>query len=381
MPNLSKTLGLICGVAALALPFAAFAQTVNPYEGMDKDEAGLWYTMDKAEAKVKTSGARIHDAALNAYVKNLTCDIVGPDCEKLRIYLINSPEFNALMAPNGMMMVSSGLLLRAENEAQLGCVIGHEYGHFLENHSLEQWRGLKNVGVTNLFIPIAGALIGMASLSDFSRDQEREADEIGFRLTSGKGYVPGECSDVWLNLIGENAVSDNKRTRKSTSKTKHGVFSSHPVAKERVETLKALAESTEGGDKTGRDVYQAATVPHLAKWLDNELLAKDYSRHIYLFEQLKDRGRHAATLNFYLGEAYRLRRQDGDKTKALSYWQEAATLDGAPPLVWRNLAEYERRSGDKTKALEYYNRYLSEAPDAADKPLIQKYIDRLSKEN
>lgn len=371
--------GLLLAGTVASTP--ALAQSEDKYAGMDKDEAGLWYVMDKFEQDVKTSGARIKDPALNEYVTNLTCEIVGPDCEKLRIYILNAPEFNAAMAPNGMMIVNSGLLLRAENEAQLGCVIGHEYGHFIEGHTLAQWRAVKDVGIANLLIPIAGAIVGMASLSDFSRDQEREADKIGFEKISDTGYVPSECSDVWTNLIGETAESSLKHVRKRSKKTKNGIFSSHPVPLERAETLQQLADAIEGGDKTGQEKYESHTRQFLATWLKSELLAKDYDRHIYLFEQLKERGRHSATMNFYLGESYRLRREEGDKEKALSYWLEAANEPDAPALTWRSLAEHYRKAGEKDTAKDYYAKYLVSAPDAADKRLIEKYIERLSKEN
>ena len=57
------------------------------------------------------------------------------------------PQFNAMMAPNGMMLVWSGLLLRVENEAQLAAILGHELGHYLERHSVEQLRAAKDRAV------------------------------------------------------------------------------------------------------------------------------------------------------------------------------------------------------------------------------------------
>lgn len=367
--------------ALLALCVSTSVSGQDRYAGMDKDEAGLWFAMDKAETSIKTSGARITDAALNDYVQNLTCQIIGDACNDLRIYLVNSPEFNAAMAPNGMMLVNSGLLLRAENEAQLGCVIGHEYGHFAEGHSLKQWRAIKDVGNANIFLPIAGALIGMASLSDFSRDQEREADKIGFEKIAEDGYVSSECSIVWSNLIGESEKSVVKRVRKRSQKTKNGVFSSHPVPKERIETLSAMASATPGGDKVGKDIYLQKTRAYLAQWLENELLAKDFDRHIYLFEALKERGRHQATMDYYLGEAHRLRRGEGDKEVAMEYWKASAEGEGAPAVVWRAMAEYNRRAKNKAEALSNYQTYLAKLPNAPDKALIEKYITRLQTES
>jgi len=43
------------------------------------------------------------------------------------------------MAPNGMMQVATGLLLRTANEAQLAYVLGHELGHYRRRHSMQRW--------------------------------------------------------------------------------------------------------------------------------------------------------------------------------------------------------------------------------------------------
>lgn len=371
---------------AVFLAVSAWAQSVwaqdgSRYAGMDKDEAGLWFIMDEAEKKVKTSGARITDPALNTYITDLTCRIVGPDCENLRVYLVNSPEFNASMAPNGMMIVNSGLMLRVENEAQLGCVIGHEYGHFTEGHSLSQWRGIKNAANASLFIPLAGALIGIAAVQDFSRDQERDSDQIGFKKVAEYGYKSSECAAVWRNLIAEQSKSVVKKRRKNATKTSNGVFSSHPVPKERVETLDRLATEFPGGELTGVDVYRQNTSGFLAKWLKYELLAKDYERHIHLFETLKAQGHSEGVVNYYLGESYRLRRDEGDVEKAVSHWKQAAQSHDAPPETWRALAEHYRKTKDKAQAKEHYKTYLLKAPNAPDKSLIAKYIERLEREN
>ena len=95
------------------------------------------------------------------------------------------------MAPNGMMQVWSGLLLRVENEAQLASILGHEMGHYVERHSLERWEQAKaslTLGqVAGIGLALAGAgglsalpnLIALASIFAYNREQEREADEFG----------------------------------------------------------------------------------------------------------------------------------------------------------------------------------------------------------
>ena len=328
------------------------------------------------------------DPALNAYARKITCDIVGPECDNLRVYIINAPIFNASMYPNGMMLIYSGLLLRAENEAQLSCVIGHEYGHFRGKDSLERWRKAKDWSNVVMLASWAGAgagagaevgvgalYTGLAAIQGFSRDQEREADEIGFKLTAGADYKSDQCSIVWDNLIKEQEASTFKKVRKRVNR--QGVFSSHPMTKERRKTLLEFAEENPGGAKTGETEHKAATDKFLAQWLRTELLAKDFDRHLYLFETLKERGRDPGIITYYMGEAYRLRGQDGDRDLAFQAWEEAAGYGSAPAELWRNLGEYYRRKKDKSKALDAYQTYLTKQPNAPERELIKAYIQRL----
>ena len=118
---------------------AATAPSVADYQPQGTDERGLWMEMEEAERTLKTSDFVIRDSALNAYVASgVLCRTVGAErCKAARVYIVRTPYFNANMAPNGMMQVWSGLLLRTRNEAQLAAVLGHEFAHFEQRHSLQ----------------------------------------------------------------------------------------------------------------------------------------------------------------------------------------------------------------------------------------------------
>ena len=349
----------------LATCLSVSTQAQRPTDN-STDEAGLWYQVDKIEKDIQTAGVRLTDPDLNNYVNKLTCDIVGPDCNQLRVYVIEAPVFNASMYPNGMMLIFSGLLLRAENEAQVACVIGHEFGHYKNKDSLERWRKIKDWSNVAMLFSLTGAATGtgsaegstgfiylaQAAIQGFSREQEREADEVGFKLTADASYKSDECSIIWGNLIDEQEASSFKRVRKRVNQG--SVFSSHPLTKERKKTLAAFAKQTPGGAKTGQANHKTSTDKFLEDWLRTELLAKDYDRHLHLFEALKAQGRNEGILNYYIGEAYRLRGEDGDRDLAFEAWEEAAKFQGAPPELWRTLGEYYRRKKDKPKACLLY---------------------------
>ena len=132
--------------AILSIAAAEPAPIVDAgYKPQNQDERGLWLQMEEEERTLKKSNFIIRDAALNAYVRDVFCRTVGNDrCGDVRIYIMRTPYFNASMAPNGMMQVWSGLMLRTQNEAQLAAILGHEYAHYQKRHSLQLFQDAAN---------------------------------------------------------------------------------------------------------------------------------------------------------------------------------------------------------------------------------------------
>ena len=150
------TLATLLGLLAISSPASASgvaASAVAPppppfagvYQPQGVDEIGLWKEIDEEERILANSPILIRDEALNAYVRGVLCATVGADrCKAVRIYILRTPLFNASMAPNGVIRVYSGLLLRVRSEAELGSVLGHEFGHFEQRHSLADFRAKRS---------------------------------------------------------------------------------------------------------------------------------------------------------------------------------------------------------------------------------------------
>lgn len=343
------------------------------------DEAGLWMQSEKAEAELQNAGIRIKDEALNAYVRQITCDVAPDFCDDVRVYLLESSSFNAFMMPNGGMAVFSGLMLRAENEAQLASVIGHEIGHFEENHSLERQRTLKRTAMFALAGDIVtgglGSVAGILALQGYSRDNEREADAIGFRRLEAAGYSVSEAADVWAQLITEAEASDFKRKRRRANRS--SILDSHPAPPERSQTLAAKAAAAAPGGKTEADRYRARIRPFLADWLDADLRARDWGMSLHLINRLKQSNQDLGVLTYFEAEAYRQRRDDGDDILARETYEAAATHSDAPPETWRALGEAYRKSGRAQDAADAYRTYLTKKPAAPDRALIERAIKTL----
>ena len=387
------TLGL-CGCSALALLGCASSGGTQRLESqvapgyrptLASDEGGLWAMMDRAEAETRNSRFLVRDPELNAYVRDIACRLAGDHCPSLRVYLTRTPYFNASMAPNGMMTVWSGLLLRAQNEAQLAAVIGHELGHYLRRHSIERFRDARNtadamaflsIGLAAAGIPAAAEiaqLILVAGFFSFSRDLEREADAFGLQLMADAGYEPLEASRVWTQLIEERKAKERDTPRDV-------VFATHPAPEERVESLRQQAEARKASSpalyQAFRDRYLAHT-RHARHWmLRDEVRLRQYGPSLALMDILLTASPDEGELLFYKGEVHRLRNGDGDAEKALTAYDAALAAGGAPPEVHRSIGFLYQRRDEFARAKQAFERYLELRPEADDRAFIRTYLEQ-----
>lgn len=342
------------------------------------DEGGLWAIMERDEARLKESPFLVREAALAAYIQDIACRLSQGHCPDVRTYVMRSSLFNASMAPNGAMQVWTGLLLRAENEAQVAAVIGHEVGHYVARHSLERLRDAKSrtafasvVGV----VPVAGLLAGVGILAGafaYSREHERVADRIGQELMAAAGYPPQEASKVWINLLEE--LKAEKDWSGDASK-RSVLFATHPHAEERGTTLETLAQSlTRPGQDARTAAFRQAMAPHRRAWLEDELKRRKFGESLALLTRLVKTNPADGEACYFLGEGYRLRSAEGDAQRALKAYQEAATQPSAPPEVHRALGNIHRRAGRGPEMREAYGRYLQARPEAEDAEMIRSYL-------
>ncbi|HEY7690677.1 MAG TPA: M48 family metallopeptidase, partial [Dongiaceae bacterium] len=185
------------------------------------DEAGIWMVMDRVEQDIGTSGRVVEDPALTAYVRGVMCKVAPEYCGTLRLYVLEQPDFNAAMAPNGFTIVFTGALLRCRSEAQLAYLLAHEVTHFQRRHTLQLWREVRTAVSALIFPQIALSVIGLGpvgllaqlgvigGIMEFSRAQEREADTFGLDRVAAAGYDPAESIDIWTRLIAENEAADD----------------------------------------------------------------------------------------------------------------------------------------------------------------------------
>jgi beta-barrel assembly-enhancing protease len=207
----------------------------NWYSTESEIKMGKGYSME-----VEKSTKFITDPVVTEYVNRIGQNIVkNSDCKvPFTIKVIDSDEVNAMALPGGFFYVNSGLILAADEEAELAGVMAHETAHVCAHHAArEQTRAnYAQIGAMAAMIAIpgwagygiyeaSGLLIPLTFLQ-FSREFEAQADYLGVEYMYRAGYDPQAFVTFFEKI-------QNLEKRKPGMVAK--AFSSHPQTPDRIE--------------------------------------------------------------------------------------------------------------------------------------------------
>ncbi|MEO5588979.1 MAG: M48 family metalloprotease, partial [Gemmatimonadaceae bacterium] len=171
-----------------------------------------------------------------------------------RFYVVDSKEVNAFAVPGGYIYVNRGLIERTTKMDELAGVLGHEIGHVVRRHSIQQMEKAQgaNVGITlacvltsicNSQAAQAGINIaGGAIFARFSRSDELEADQEAVSNTVRSGINPEGIVTMFQKLLEE------RRTRPSAVE---GFFATHPLEEDRIVAAQAAINSVPAASRNG----------------------------------------------------------------------------------------------------------------------------------
>jgi len=207
---------------------------------------GNWYSTDSEirmgrqyAAQIEKSTKFITDPTVTEYVNRIGQNIVkNSDCKvPFTIKVIDSDEINAMALPGGFFYVNSGLILNADEEAELAGVMAHETAHVCAHHAARQmtranyaqlgtiplifiggWTGYGIYEAANIAVPL--------TFLQFSRDFEAQADYLGVQYMYRAGYDP----QAFISFF-EKVQALEKRKPGMISKA----FADHPQTPDRIE--------------------------------------------------------------------------------------------------------------------------------------------------
>lgn len=189
-------------------------------------------------AEVDKEAKFIDDPIITEYVNRVGQNIVLHSDAKIpfTIKVIDSDEVNAFALPGGFFYVNKGLILAADNEAELAGVMAHEIAHVCARHAMENERKMQVLDygllagmilgggiIGNILYNGGGMIEGMAFLK-FSRGAEEEADRLGVQYMWAAGYDPNAMATMF-----EKLEAKNKKKPGTISK----LFATHPAPIER----------------------------------------------------------------------------------------------------------------------------------------------------
>jgi predicted Zn-dependent protease len=260
---------LAFGFFLMGLLFWIPSCAVNPVTGKqelmllsERDEINLGQETD---VQVVKEYGIYEDPKLTAYLNDI-CQRLGKVSHRPQLTyhfkIVDASVVNAFAVPGGYVYFSRGILAALNNEAELAGVMGHEIGHIAARHSAQQYSkaqlaqvGLGIGAILTESMPILSSLaqlgVGMLFLR-FSRDNERQADDLGVEYSSKAGYEAKQMASFFETLERMNPGSDRSGLP--------GWFSTHPSPEDRVQAVRVRAKEWQEklslkGPKVDRESY------------------------------------------------------------------------------------------------------------------------------
>jgi len=344
----------------------------------------------------------VEDGEIVGYVESLGNRITkqfGTTSYQWQFFVVDQSVPNAFAIPGGYVFIYRGLIDLLTSEGELAGVMAHELAHIQLHHIERRMNESKLWNIASLAGLLAGVLLGMggggaaggalamggsagaaAFQLQYSRENEEEADQRGFRYFCELGYPPQDMPNAMKRLSQGNWVSEA---------TYPSYLSTHPLLTERVQYLEELvrrqrAQSPKAvyGDNMGdfpimkaaltaqygntgeiADRFQAEARkgdPVALYGLGRFYLRKgDVQQALPCLEQA---ARQKAGSPFILSSLGAVYFQQGRLQDALKMLEGALSMDSAAPMVHYRIALVLKDMGKKEEALEHLQRIEGLAP-------------------
>jgi outer membrane biosynthesis protein TonB len=206
---------------------------------------GNWYSTETemkegkgVSMEIEKSVKFINDPVVTEYVNRIGQNIVKNSDAKVpfTIKVIDSDEINAMALPGGFFYVNSGLILAADDEAEVAGVMAHEIAHVAAHHQMREQTRLNyaQFGTIPLIFLGGGLGYGLYEASGlavpitflkFSRDFERQADFLGIQYMYRAGYDPQALPSMFEKI---------EHLQKTKPNLVEKTFSDHPQTPDRI---------------------------------------------------------------------------------------------------------------------------------------------------
>ena len=249
-------------VASLPVASTASAQIVLPELG-DSSQTMMTPVQERKLGEqivrqIRGGGGYLEDPEVNDYLNELGSRLVAASKDAKQDFTffgVNDPQINAFALPGGYIGVHTGLILLAQSESELASVLAHEISHVTQRHMTRMLASQQNtllLSLAGLALAVLAARSGsssggqaanaaiagtqalaMQSQLNFTRENEYEADRIGFQRLVAAGYDPNAAA-VFMGRL--------QRSSRFIESNAPSYLRTHPITYERVAEAQARAE-------------------------------------------------------------------------------------------------------------------------------------------
>jgi predicted Zn-dependent protease len=248
MRQITESVRVLLIIVVLTNPFSWAKDNKKDPDEIGNRDVGKgvnFYSLEKEIAmgkqmaqEVERQAKIIDDPVIAEYINRVGQNLVRNSDAKVpfTIKVVDTEVVNAFALPGGFFFVNSGLILKADNEAELAGVMAHEIAHVAARHGTRQATRGTIINYASLPLVFMGGWAGYAiqeaaSLAvplgflAFSRGFEKEADMLGLQYLDKAGYDPTALVDFF-----EKIESLEKKKPRTIAK----VFSTHPMTDDRI---------------------------------------------------------------------------------------------------------------------------------------------------
>ncbi|WP_047960093.1 M48 family metallopeptidase [Desulfovibrio sp. TomC] len=365
--RLAATLVVVWLIVSLLVPPLAQASFFS-FDLKDERELG-----EKFNILIRARMPLIEDTEINDYVMGVVDRIVKampPQPFPFTVGIVNNNAVNAFAGPAGYVFVFTGLLLQMEHESEMAGVLAHELAHVSQRHIAKRVGEMKLLSLGQLVGVLAGVVLGQTTGKQdlgtavavgsqalsahaylkYSRDDEREADQVGMNYLVAAGYPPQglvEAFETMRKLKWMQGGGDIPT-----------YLSTHPGIDERMNYLKDRIKllPRDVQDRKNHDAaFKRAQVLVRARYTD----AKNA---VAYFRKIGDK----MTCLDKLGLAIALSRSLEDMGQARSAFDNALACGGNDALILRETGRYYLRIRDFTRAKSLLEAALAQNPTDID---------------
>lgn len=228
-----RALAGVCGVAV-----ATACATLGGANYISMDEE--WQIGRELEADLNQRLDLVNDATLRNWVNALGQRMVRQTDmadRPWRFHVVRDGSINAFNVPGGLVYVHTGLIARSGSAAEFAGALAHEISHGLARHGTRRLSQAYEANLLasillgenpGLIAQIAAQVAAAGAFANFSRADEREADELAVQLMAATGYHPEGLARLLERLMEQGSAAG-------------GFFSSHPNPAERVENVRSFS--------------------------------------------------------------------------------------------------------------------------------------------